>query len=160
MDLLTRWFLHSLRYEIKCASSRRGLHERISPQLFSLFSIIKSLLDGAAAMNQKYWWGIALSPLSVYFSLHSHGLQEDRGPWFPFLFHHNPATRTSPRIPFRSQYRIPCQAFGKSRFQIAVKSRIPSRIFAFSRISHCMSARGGGGRFSPATLIHRKVKEK
>ena len=30
------------------------LHERITLHLFSLFSFIKSLLNGAAAMNQRY----------------------------------------------------------------------------------------------------------
>ena len=75
------------------------------------------------------------------------------------------------RILFLSQYRIPCQDLGETRFPSRgstvlppppppqnwtrrVKSRIPSRSFAFSRIPHCISVNSRIPKIPLQTLLN------
>ena len=82
------------------------------------------------------------------------GLDGGRDPTFPLLFHNDPASRTTVIDPYTFLFRIPFVFFVNTTScakilanlasRVAVKSRIPSRNFAFSRISRYISVKPHG----------------
>ena len=154
MDLLTRWFLHSLRYEIKCASSCQGLHERISPHLFSLFSFIKSLLNGAVAINQTD--KVLHSALSAYTSVFILTACKRTGvPDSHSFFTTIPHPEILPEYRFVPNTASRAKLLANTASRVAVKSRIPSRIFAFSESRTVCRQEAGAGDFPPATFVEK-----